>query len=520
MINSKLKQLGKMGSMAALALLLVLPSFMAIPAPIQASTIDLDLLADGSKDEPGDSQPGVSEVTNGTDDVIEGNEGEATEEPVGESEEAEDAENAEGAESGEPGESAEPVDEQNDAGQTVEEGALTDQDDQVVTVTQTVYTVEPLFNSGFEQPVNTDGTIPGWSMFFAPNEATSYEITQDVRYYGNSSLKLVDKSNTLPIYMQSDERPITPGYEYNASAMIYIAPNAGNAGGASLVLRFYDEAGKQVNTDKDGENIVHLRQVGVWTRVTVKGVAPANAAYARVAASISNYFTAESGAFYDDFTLTSPQEQKVPGALHLQMPTGILASQTLEAKVMLSRAVDVQTASGSLAYDPMVLEAIDVAVADDFNEEGLTLVEWSLDEPGVLTFAVAKPEGASVSEDKQVLNITFKVLSEVEKVDVTLLQGAGVQDTEGVQNNKIYVSSEAESVSSYVRRASMDVNGDGRIDLYDVMAVAKLTGQMVTNDNWKFDVNHDGRIDQADVEMLTDVILSQLLDEKEGGQSL
>ncbi|WMT39889.1 dockerin type I domain-containing protein [Paenibacillus sp. D2_2] len=502
MINSKFKQLGRMGSIAALSLLLVLPSFMVVPAPIQASAGEMDMIADRQNDQAGSSQLGTSEEPiGGVDSMTDGNAGDDVEAPTGESEGVEPEEN---------------VDEQDDT-QAAEDGEV---DLLAESVTQTVYTVEPLFNNGFELPVNANGTIPGWSMFFAPNDGTSYEITQDVRYYGNSSLKLVDKSNSLPIYLQSNERSVTPGYTYNGSAMMYIAPNAGNAAGASLVLRFYDATGKQVNTDKDGENIVHLRQVGVWTRVTVTGVAPATAAYARVAASISNYFTAESGAFYDDFTLTSPQEEKAPGTLHLQMPTGILANQLIEAKILLTRGIDVETAFGSLAYDPTTLEVVDASVASDFNAGGLATLELSDDEPGVLKFKVLRPEGSSVSEDKQVLNVKFKVIGNAEKVDVTLQEDSGVQDIDGVQNNKIYISLEAESASTYIRRASLDVNGDGKLDLYDVMAVAKLVGQMATNDNWKYDVNNDGRIDQADVEMLTDAILTKLLDENEGGRSL
>ena len=509
MRNSKLKQLGRMGSIAALALLLVLPSLMVVPAPtIQASTLDLDMMANGQNSELGESQLGISEEPiNGVDSETGENAGEVKEGPSGE------------VEGIEPDEA---VTEQDDTQGVEDEEAelLAGIGDQIETVTQTVYSVEPLLNNGFEQPVNADGTIPGWSMFFAPNDGTSYEITQDVRYYGNSSLKLVDKSNTLPIYLQSDPRDVTPGYTYNGSAMMYIAPNAGNAAGASLVLRFYDDNGKQVNTDKDGENIVHLRQVGAWTRVTVTGTAPANAMYARLAASISNYFTAESGAFYDDFTLTSPQEQKAPGTLHLQMPTGILANQTLEAKILLSRGIDVQTAFGSLAYDPALLEVADVSVANDLNAGEPATIEWSNDEPGVLKFKVSRPEGSSVSEDKQVLSVKFKVLGNTERVDVTLQEDSGVQDTDGVQNNKIYISPESERASSYIRRASLDVNGDGQVDLYDVMAVSKLAGQMVTNDNWKYDVNNDGKIDQADIEMLTNTILTKLLDENEGGRSL
>ncbi|GGH10446.1 dockerin type I domain-containing protein [Paenibacillus segetis] len=476
MLNSKLKKTWRVGGIAALALLMVLQTLVFVPGPVQASTTNIeDMVVD---EQIGDSAtiPNEEPNTNPDDESVDDpNEESAVEEPTLEEEETDQLEGA---------------------------------TDPEVTVTQTVYRNEPLFNHDFE--MGAGSTVPGWSMFFTANDSTSYEVTQDVRYYGNSSLKLVDKSNTLPIYLQSDQRTVTPGYEYNGSAMMYIAPNAGNAAGASLVLRFYDETGKQVNTDKDGANIVHLRTVGSWTRVTVTGTAPANAVYARMAASISNYFTAESGAFYDDFTLTSPQEGAAPGTLHLQMPSGILANQQLEAKVLLSRGMNVQAVQGSLAYDPSVLEVINAVVADEFNTGGAATLDMSND-AGVLKFEVSKPEGSVVNDDKQVLNVTFRVLSEAPQVDVTLLESSGVQDVDAVENNKMYIGAADERSSTYIRRASLDVNGDGKVDLFDVMVVAKLVDRMVTNDNWMYDLNNDGRIDQADVVALTDAILSKLL---------
>ncbi|MFU1793751.1 dockerin type I domain-containing protein [Paenibacillus azoreducens] len=504
MLNSGLKKTWRMGRIAALAFLISLQPIMFVSGSVEASGTSEDTISAGQGGDPSDQPSG--EPAEGPSDGS-GNVGEPGNGSVDVPSDGRDGDPADG-QIDKPQE--DPVD-----GSLIPEGKEKDPlDDPAGTgdpSVQEVHHMKPLLNNGFEEPLNTDGSIPGWSMFFAPNEGTSHEITQDMRYYGNSSLKLVDKSNTLPIYLQSDPRPVTPGYTYNGSAMMYIAPNAGNAAGASLVLRFYDAAGKQVNTDKDGENIVHLRTVGSWTRVTVTGTAPANAVNARMAASISNYFTAESGAFYDDFTLTSPQEGKAPGSLHLQMPTGISGSQLLEAKVMLSRGQDVQKAFGSLRYDPAVLEVADAAAASDFNAGGAAKLDWS-HEAGILKFEALKPVGSTVSDDKQVLTVTFKVLGEPERVDVTLLEGSGVQDSEGVQNNKIYISTSDERASTQIRRASLDVNGDGKTDLFDVMAVAKMVGQMATGDNWKYDINNDGRIDQADVEALTNAILSKLLD--------
>lgn len=475
MKNSKLKKVKRAGSIAALALMIAVPSFAYDTALIQAYATTQNIVEDEQSNESDNAHGG-----NHYDDIADG----SIHEPIDES-----------------------IIEQPKLDQVEEDSEA---DLQTVLVDPTVIISKPLFNQGFEEMINLDKKIPGWSMFFDANAETSHEITQDVRYFGNSSLKLIDKSNTLPIYLNSDPRPVTPGYSYQGSAMIYIAQNAGNAGGASLVLRFYDADGKQVNTDKDGENIVHLRTIGAWTRVNVTGIAPANAAYAKMGASISNYFTAASGAFYDDFTLTSPQEEKEPGTLHLQMPSGNLGSQPLEAKVMLSRGLDIQSVSGKLAFDPSDMEVAAVAVAKDFNADGTAVLDWTA-EGGILKFELSAPAGTSLSGDKQVLNVTFNLLADAEKVAVTLLQGSGVQDEDGVLNNKIYVSAADETSSTHIRRASLDVNDDGQVDLYDVMAVAKLTGQMVNNNNWMFDTNNDGTIDREDVETVTNAILSKLL---------
>lgn len=511
MLNSRYKKAWELGRIAALALLISLQPLMFVSDPVEASRARTAAISTGQGGDPADQLLGepANEPADGG-----GNGGEPSD--------GSDVPSNGKHDDPEDGQIEQPQRDSAD-GSLIPEGE--EKDPLLAPVgagelaSQEIHQVKPLFNNGFEEPLNADGTIPGWSMLFAPNEGTSHEITQDMRYYGTSSLKLVDKSNTLPIYLQSDPRTVTPGFTYNGSAMMYIAPNAGNAAGASLVLRFYDAAGKQVNTDKDGENIVHLRTVGSWTRVTVTGIAPANAVNARMAASISNYFTAESGAFYDDFTLTSPQEEKAPGTLHLQMPTGISGSQQLEAKVMLSRGQDVQKVFGSLRYDSTVLEVVNAAVASDFNAGGEAKLDWN-DEAGVLKFEVSKTAGSTVSDDKQIVNVTFKVLGEPERVDVTLLTGSGVQDSEGVQNNKIYIGISDERASTQIRRASLDVNGDGKIDLFDVMAVAKMVGQMATGDNWKYDINNDGRLDQADVEALTNAILSKLLNEDEGGHAL
>ena len=97
--------------------------------------------------------------------------------------------------------------------------------------------------------------------------------------------------------------PIEAGVDYTGSVEMYLED-----GSASFFLRYFDEAGKQVGSDKDGVNIIHIRSGhGKWQTVNATVQAPEGAKYARLFAGASNFFTTK-GAYYDDFQLTYEKE--------------------------------------------------------------------------------------------------------------------------------------------------------------------------------------------------------------------
>ncbi|MDR4890100.1 carbohydrate binding domain-containing protein [Fredinandcohnia sp. QZ13] len=158
-------------------------------------------------------------------------------------------------------------------------------------------------NPGFEETVGEDNRIPGWSSLFSLSGNVSYGVTNERAKTGNYSLKIKDTAQNETVFVQSDPIPVSAGVEYTATVEMYLED-----GSASFFVRYFDNAGKQVGKDVDGVNIIHVRGGHKqWQTVRATVEAPENAAYAKLFAGASNFFTT-SGAYYDDFKLTYERE--------------------------------------------------------------------------------------------------------------------------------------------------------------------------------------------------------------------
>lgn len=170
--------------------------------------------------------------------------------------------------------------------------------------------IQPLKNGGFEDMDNkrelsgNHPTIPGWSSLFeAVTANVSFEVTTERAYEGEHSLKIVDQSDKETVFVKSDNIPVHSGIKYTASVQQYLTD-----GQNTVFIRFFDESGKQVGKDIDGETLKHIRSdYGKWNEITVSGIAPEGAVYTNVTFGSSNYFQT-SGAYYDAVKLTSEHQ--------------------------------------------------------------------------------------------------------------------------------------------------------------------------------------------------------------------
>ncbi|MFE5321171.1 PQQ-binding-like beta-propeller repeat protein [Paenibacillus sp. NPDC056579] len=152
----------------------------------------------------------------------------------------------------------------------------------------------PVRNAGLEEQVS-GGAIPGWSPLFASGTDYYYELSKERSLTGAASLKITDKLRTASVALQSDKIPVTPGEEYKASVNIYI-----ESGQPGFMFRFFDKNNATLSTLEQHLDESRLAQ---WQKVTLKGKAPDNAAYARLIAVTSRYNIAT--AYYDDFSVTA-----------------------------------------------------------------------------------------------------------------------------------------------------------------------------------------------------------------------
>ncbi len=219
-----------------------------------------------------------------------------------------------------------------------------------------------MINPGFEEELNDDGSIPGWSSLF--EEVTgnvSFEVTDEKSKSGKNSLKIIDGSQDETVFAQSNLIPIEADIEYTGSVDMYLED-----GSASFFLRYFDDEGKQVGADQDGVNIIHIRGgYGSWQTVTATVTAPEGAKFARLFAGTSKFFTT-TGAYYDDFQLTYQKE------VNPEEPEKL---NVVKVAQLNNLEVDFGTAQEALALPEMV----EITLSDDSTVE--VPVTWDNGDP-------------------------------------------------------------------------------------------------------------------------------------------
>lgn len=146
--------------------------------------------------------------------------------------------------------------------------------------------------------------IPGWNQFGQFSEVAYYTISNERADDGDVSLKFYDQSQSDTVFIMSDPISLPDGIERcTASARLYLPD-----GGCSFLIRFYDENGKQVGSDKDGVNIIPVTvPTPEWQTVQTSLEIPAEAVSAVIGLGVSRAHMT-TGACFDSVSLSYPVE--------------------------------------------------------------------------------------------------------------------------------------------------------------------------------------------------------------------
>ncbi|WP_158299304.1 carbohydrate binding domain-containing protein [Paenibacillus antri] len=221
-------------------------------------------------------------------------------------------------------------------------------------------------NASFESPTS-GSAIPGWSPFFAPGAGYSYEVSGARSHTGGFSLKTTDATRTGSVAVIGDKIPVTPGEEYEAGAHLYI-----ESGQPGLMFRFFDANNNTISTLETHLDESRLSQ---WQKVTLRGKAPANAAYARFLAVTSRYNMAT--AYYDDFFVTV--KDGVPPVSTAIVTPAPNSNGWVNSDVTVSIAADraysiTYSAEGALSLPPTTSRGD--AVQLNVTQKGKTLITY------------------------------------------------------------------------------------------------------------------------------------------------
>lgn len=349
-------------------------------------------------------------------------------------------------------------------------------------------------NAGFEAPV-TDSDIPGWTPLWKPYEDAYYEITTDRAYSGKQSVRFKDTSTTKGAILQSAPLPVKPGIEYTASAMMYLEePTVA----ATLLLRFYDENNKQVGTD----SLFHYRTPkNEWFKAEIKGLAPENAKYASVFASLSNFFTAV--AYYDDFKLTYEQKDM---NVTLQAPATTTKGTSVTVKVGVSDAVDLYATDLNLIYDTNALKVTGVVLDPEFENDQKAFLTWKAKD-GRLRIIASQLQDHALSGHKAIVNVTFQVLEQIGNTTLTIEHGSILAPVNAQTDEDLVHLQNDVKVRMSILDSMEDLNRDGLVNLVDLLLIAKRLDEKPEGSIQHYDLNGDGYIDVTDLGLVAQVVM-------------
>ncbi|WP_152396573.1 cohesin domain-containing protein [Paenibacillus guangzhouensis] len=366
----------------------------------------------------------------------------------------------------------------------------------------------PVRNGCFEEPLKPDNSIPGWSNAYTTT-VTEFSLSSEQSYCGDpgQSLKVVDQaqgSAGTGSYL-SDPIPVVRGAEYTAAAKLYIEQGlieGSRTDDSGIILYFYDKSGKQISTVA-GTVIKGMPQKQ-WVDISASGVAPEQAAYARIAL-YSSAWNMMIG-YYDQVTF----EGQSPGSLKLKVDGQVAVGESFKVTLQAQDVTDLAAVQASLAFDPALFEVVDVQMASSFGSDSNAYLGWNQDQTHgkvniIATLLGARALGGSVD----VAQITLKAKQFGDPAEIVLTKESLFADKNADLTKLSYTLPADVKLGVQFAYDVEDVNQDHQVNAQDVTLVAQQLGKSLEEGNRMMDLNGDGKIDISDLSLVVLKTLEQ-----------
>ncbi|MEF3312701.1 dockerin type I domain-containing protein [Paenibacillus sp. GYB004] len=350
----------------------------------------------------------------------------------------------------------------------------------------------PVPNAGFERGMTGSGAVDGWRNWAAPSETVKFELSSAVKYSGSASLKLTDTQNNNGVTMESQPLPVKPGVEYTASVRMYVESTPAPTGGATFLLRFFDDKDKQTGPD----TLQHLKSpLNEWFKVELKGVAPASAKHAKLFALVNNAYMAV--AYYDDMLFTYERDLM---QLDITSAEYAVKDRTFTARLGSKYAESLTAAELNVAFDATKLQVVEAAVHPDFGTSGNTTLTWEVD-GDLLTVRASRTDNGVVNGHIGLVTVTFKALSGQGNTVLSLKANSVLKSLKGGTVEDKTFPGDVKARTTLLPHLE-DVNHDGVVNLVDLLLAAKSVNAGLDGMTKYYDLNGDGKIDTADIDIL------------------
>jgi hypothetical protein len=380
----------------------------------------------------------------------------------------------------------------------------------MIPVSESTSVTLPVRNECFEEPLNPDGTIPGWSNAYTTT-VTEFSISSEQSYCGDSgqSLKVVDKEQDktkgVGSYL-SDPIPVVRGGEYTAAAKLYIEQGliyGTNTDDSGIVLYFYDKSGTQIGTVA-GTIIKDMPQKQ-WIDISATGVAPEQAAFARIA-MYSSAWNMMIG-YYDHVTF----EGQSPGSLQLKVNGEVSVGEPFDVTLQAKDITDLYAVQAALEFDPALFEVVDVRMASGFGSGSTAYIGWNQDSAnGKINIIATLLGDRALGNSVDVAHITMKPKQFGDPAEVVLTKQSFFADKNADMTRLSYMLSEDVKLGVQFTYDVEDFNKDHKVNAQDVALIAQQLGKTLNEGNRMMDLNGDGVIDISDIALVVLKSLEQM----------
>lgn len=197
-------------------------------------------------------------------------------------------------------------------------------------------------------------------------------------------------------------------------------------------------------------------------------------------------------------------DHAAPATLLLDAPAFAAKDQTFTATLDYTDAADWYAAQIQLSYDPAKLELVGITGGEAFSSEQDGFFQTSTDtSTGSIEMIASKLGDQVITGDGMLASLTFKVLADHGSTSIVLEKTSELASSNSDETGEMYALPEDVEALIDITFAPEDVNADGKVNLVDLVAVAKKLQTPVTEDTARLDVNRDGQIDISDLSLIT-----------------